>query len=125
MKVIVQVAVYCLQVLRHPSADESQVCVHHSAGSTGDSVCMGRRLCPRRTHHRRPGKTLRTLAAMPGAGADLGILRGGGGGGRVQVHGNFHILTSTTKPGGGLTPPPPPWIRHCAIYWNFNPNSRP
>ena len=31
-------------------------------------------------------------------GADLGILRGGGGGGvRVQVHGNFHILTSKKK----------------------------
>ena len=54
-------------------------------------------------------------------GADLGILRGGGGGCagilrkggvRVQVRENFHILTSKRKqPGGGglnpLTPPPP------------------
>ena len=50
-----------------------------------------------------------------GAGADLGILRGGGGV-RVQVCGNFHILTSKKKTsgGGGLNPltPPPPWIRH-------------
>ena len=38
------------------------------------------------------------------AGADLGILRGGGGGGggvRVQVCGNFHILTSKKKNLGG------------------------
>ena len=46
-----------------------------------------------------------------GAGADLGILRGGfwagilQGGVKVQVRGNFHILTSKKKkPGGGLTP---------------------
>ena len=50
------------------------------------------------------------------AGADLGILRRGGGGGvlgrnssrgvRVQVRRNFHILTSTKKNlgGGGLNP---------------------
>ena len=45
----------------------------------------------------------------------------GGGGVRVQVRGNFHILTSQKKKktseggGGGLNPltPPPPWIR----YW--------
>ena len=49
------------------------------------------------------------------ARADLGILRGGGGGGvRVQVRGDFHILTSKKKkktPGGGgkpLTPLDPP-----------------
>ena len=56
-------------------------------------------------------------------GADLGILRGGGGfwagilrggGDRVQVHGNFHILTSQKKTkktsggGGGVNPLPPP-----------------
>ena len=49
-------------------------------------------------------------------GADLGILRGGGV--RVQVHGNFHILTSENKKtsgGGGLTPPP--WIRHWCIRY--------
>ena len=58
------------------------------------------------------------------AGADLGILRGGGvwagilqrggGGVRVQVHGNFHILTSKKKTwvGGMFKPPKPPWIRH-------------
>ena len=44
-------------------------------------------------------------------GADLGILRGGGGGGRVQVRRNVHILTSkkNTSEGGlnPLTPPPP------------------
>ena len=43
------------------------------------------------------------------AGADLGILRGGGGGGvRVQVRGNFHILTSKKKSWGGLNPLNPP-----------------
>ena len=58
------------------------------------------------------------------AGADLGILRGGGGvlgrkffaggggGVRVQVHGNFHILTSKKQHKktfeGGLNPLPPP-----------------
>ena len=35
-----------------------------------------------------------------------GILQGGGGV-RVQVRRNFHILTSKKKPGGG-TPTPPP-----------------
>ena len=49
------------------------------------------------------------------SGADLGILRGGGGGSgpeffrgggvRVQVHGNFHILTSKKNlRDGGLNP---------------------
>ena len=49
-------------------------------------------------------------------GADLGILEGGGGGGvsgpeffkgggfRVQVRGNFHILTSKKTTSGGLNP---------------------
>ena len=52
------------------------------------------------------------------SGADLGILRGGfwakilqggGGGVRVQVRRNFHILTSKKKPlrGGVKTPNPP------------------
>ena len=40
----------------------------------------------------------------------------GGGGYRVQVRGNFHILTSKNKQkteGGGVKPPKPtPWIRH-------------
>ena len=39
-------------------------------------------------------------------GADLGILRGGGGV-RAQVHGNFHILTRKKQQplgGGGLNP---------------------
>ena len=67
-------------------------------------------------------------------GADLGILRGGGGGvlGRNSSRGggkgpgprDFHILTSkkNQKNGGGVVkppnPPPPPWIRHCtpSIY---------
>ena len=51
-----------------------------------------------------------------GGGFWAGILRGGGGV-RVQVHGNFHILTSKKTPQktseGGLTPltpPPPPRI---------------
>ena len=60
------------------------------------------------------------------AGADLRILQRGGGGGsgqeffrggvRVQVRGNFHILTSKkNKPGGGVTPKLPPWMRHCCV----------
>ena len=44
--------------------------------------------------------------------------KGGGGGFRVQVRGNFHILTSKkkkkTSEGGGFKPPNPPlWIRYC------------
>ena len=37
----------------------------------------------------------------------------GGGGVRVQVRGNFHILTSKKNlGGGGVKPHTPPWIRH-------------
>ena len=36
----------------------------------------------------------------------------GGGGGRVQVRGNFHILTSKTNLLGVKPPNPLPWIRH-------------
>ena len=36
-------------------------------------------------------------APATSSGVDLGILRGGG----VQVHGNFHILTSKKKTSGG------------------------
>ena len=72
------------------------------------------------------------------AGADLGILRGGGvgvlgrnssrggggGGVRVQVRGNFHILTSKkrqTSGGGGLNALPhphpldPPLAKGCIV----------
>ena len=43
-----------------------------------------------------------------------GILRRGGGGVRVQVHGNFHILTSKKKKPGGVKTlnNPPPRIHH-------------
>ena len=46
----------------------------------------------------------------------------GGGGGRVQVRGNFHILTSKKKKkplkGGGLNPlPPPPGSATDAYGW--------
>ena len=58
-----------------------------------------------------------------GGGSGLEFFEGGGGGVRVQVRGNFHILTSKTKTtsggGGGVVnplPPPPPWIRHCWWY---------
>ena len=67
-------------------------------------------------------------------GADLGILRGGGGGFwagilrggvRVQVHGNFHILTrkkrKKTLRGGGVKPPTPhpldPPLLHMGTQW--------
>ena len=66
------------------------------------------------------------------AGADLGILRGGGGfwagilqrgggGVRVQVRSNFHILTSKKKrPGGCLNPyPPPPLDPPCTAGTYF------
>ena len=67
------------------------------------------------------------------SGADLRILRGGGGvlgrnssrgGGvfRVQVRRNFHILTSKTKktPRGGLNPLPPPPATGCEVWIMFH-----
>ena len=63
------------------------------------------------------------------SGADLGILQRGGGSGpeffeggvKVQVRGNFHILTYTKKKnqplkGGGLNPLPPPLDPLLLIY---------
>ena len=49
------------------------------------------------------------------------LRRGGGGGVRVQVRGNFHIVTSQkkTSEGGGFKPPNPPpiWIRYCHMIY--------
>ena len=61
-------------------------------------------------------------------GGSRNSLKGGGGvlgqnslkgGFKVQVRGNFHILTCkkkekpTSEGGGGLNPLTPPWIRYC------------
>ena len=55
-------------------------------------------------------------------GGVLGQNSSKGGGVRVQVRGNFHILTSKktlkkTSEGGGVKPPNPPlWIRYWGGY---------
>ena len=53
-----------------------------------------------------------------GGGSGPEFFEGGGGGVRVQVRGNFHILTSKKKrktSEGGFKPPKLPlWIRYCS-----------
>ena len=67
-----------------------------------------------------------------GGGSGPEFFEGGGGGGvRVQVRGNFHILTSKTKQKseGGFKPPPPldPLLNvlHNIILPSFDMEGRP
>ena len=49
----------------------------------------------------RGGRTGTNSSGRGGSGPEFLIQGGGGGGYRVQVRGNFHILTSKKKLGGG------------------------